>query len=149
MKTTNNITTEIVINAPAERVWDILSNFSAYEHWNPFIVKIEGQLQKGAKLKTTLQNGKDTISFKPEIQSIIPGKYFSWKGQLFLPGIFDGHHYFEIQPLNEVQIKLIHGENFSGLLASVIFKKIGNDTRNNFIRMNQSLKKLAENNSII
>ncbi|RYZ45415.1 MAG: SRPBCC domain-containing protein, partial [Chitinophagaceae bacterium] len=32
------IKTEIVINASKEKVWAILTNFSQYPQWNPFIV---------------------------------------------------------------------------------------------------------------
>ena len=31
------IHTHIEIAAPAERVWKILTNFSAYQDWNPYI----------------------------------------------------------------------------------------------------------------
>lgn len=80
------------------------------------------------------------MTFKPVVQQVEHLVYFDWIGNLFIPGIFDGHHYFRIQAISENQVKLIHGENFSGVLSSFIFRKIGNDTRMNFIRMNQAIK---------
>jgi hypothetical protein len=65
---------------------------------------------------------------------------------LFIKGLFDGHHYFEIEELMPHQVKLSHGEYFSGLLSASILKKIAEDTRNNFIRMNNALKQQAEAN---
>lgn len=142
-----SIKTEIVINASREKVWNILTDFDKYPKWNPFIIKIEGELVKGKKLTNTMLNGGKKLVFKPTILSVIPYQYFDWLGKLFIPGIFDGHHYFEIDELSSNQIKLTQGEHFSGILSTSILKKIGNDTRNNFIKMNQAVKALAENSN--
>lgn len=37
------IDTEIFIDASAESVWHVLTDFAAYPDWNPFIRTIEGQ----------------------------------------------------------------------------------------------------------
>ena len=142
-----SIKTEIVINASREKVWNILTDFDKYPKWNPFIIKIEGELVKGKKLTNTMLNGGKKFVFKPTILSVIPHQYFDWLGKLYIPGIFDGHHYFEIDELSSNQIKLTQGEHFSGILSTSILKKIGNDTRNNFIKMNQAVKALAENSN--
>ncbi|HEV7333275.1 MAG TPA: SRPBCC domain-containing protein [Flavisolibacter sp.] len=138
------IKTEIVINASKEKVWAILTDFSRYPQWNPFIVNVEGELAKAKKLKNTLRNGDKQFVFKPTVLSVVPYRYFDWLGSLVVKGLFDGHHYFEIEELGPRQVKLTHGEQFSGILSSTILKKIGEDTRNNFIRMNGAVKALAE-----
>ena len=138
------IKTEIIINASKEKVWDILTNFSDYAKWNPFIVDVQGTLAAGNTLTNTMRNGNKTFVFKPKVLNVTLYKYFDWIGSLFIKGIFDGHHYFEIEELTPTQVKLNHGEQFSGLLSSFILKKIGNDTRNNFIKMNGAIKQLAE-----
>ena len=141
-----SIKTEIIINSPKERVWEILTNFNQYPKWNPFIKSIEGELLPGKRLKNTLVNGDKTFVFKPVVLTVVPYQYFDWLGSLFLKGLFDGHHYFEIDELSPIQVKLNHGEHFSGLLSTPILRKISNDTRNSFIRMNQAIKAVAENN---
>lgn len=139
-----NINTEITINASKEKVWNILTNFSEYKNWNPFIIMSEGTLKKGSKLKNTMINGKGTMKFSPKILNVDNYKYFDWLGHLFFKGIFDGHHYFKIEEIKPGQIKMIQGENFSGLLSKIIMKKIGEQTRQNFIKMNDALKEKAE-----
>lgn len=138
------IKTEIVINASKQTVWAVLTDFATYPEWNPFIVNIEGDLRLGSKLKNSLLNGNQTMTFKPTITELTPGKSFSWLGSLFVKGIFDGLHSFQIEELADNQVKLIHGEQFSGLLSSFILKKIGEDTRNNFVAMNRALKERSE-----
>ena len=141
-----SIKTEIIINSPKERVWEILTNFHQYPTWNPFIKNIEGELLPGKRLKNTLVNGDKTFVFKPVVLTVVPYQYFDWLGSLLVKGLFDGHHYFDIDELSPNQVKLNHGEHFSGLLSTPILKRISNDTRNSFIKMNQSIKAVAENN---
>jgi hypothetical protein len=38
------ITTSVEIDAPKRLVWDVLTDFSAYTEWNPYM-EIEGTLQ--------------------------------------------------------------------------------------------------------
>ncbi len=139
-----NIHTEIVINATADRVYDILTGLRDYSKWNPFIVKSEGDVQTGRRIKNTMKNGEKLMNFKPIVLAAERGKKFEWRGSLFIRGLFDGHHYFRIEEISDNQINLIHGENFSGILAPFILRKIGEQTRNNFIVMNRALKAEAE-----
>lgn len=138
------IRTEIIINAPKEKVWDILTDFDKYQQWNPFIVKSQGKAIPGSYLVNTMKNGRDTMTFKPKVLKAEPFSYFDWLGKLWIKGLFDGHHYFQIEEIHPNQVKLIHGENFSGLLSKMILKKIGKETWENFVKMNQALKNRTE-----
>lgn len=139
-----SIKTEIIINAAKEKVWQILTDFQDYPSWNPFIVSIQGNLKTSSRLINTLSNGGKKYVFKPRVLSVVPHQYFDWLGSLFIGGLFDGHHYFEIEELSPNQVKFTQGEHFSGILSGYILKKIGNETRHNFIRMNEALKARAE-----
>ena len=44
------ISTEIVINAPAENVWTVLTDCECYPEWNPFIPDAKGDVREGARL---------------------------------------------------------------------------------------------------
>lgn len=140
-----SIKTEIVINASREKVWEMLTDFKKYPDWNPFIRSISNELKEGGRLKILLQNGENQMAFKPKILQVQSGRSFDWMGSLFIKGLFDGHHYFEIEELSPNQVLFRHGEDFSGILSNMILKKVGESTRNGFVRMNEELKKRAEN----
>jgi len=139
-----HIKTEIIINASVKTVWEVLTNFSRYPEWNPFFQSIEGELITGKKLKNTMLNGRNKFVFKPVVKSVVPYQSFSWFGSLGIKGIFDGQHFFNLEEIAPAQVKLTHGEYFSGILSGIILKKIGNDTRANFVKMNEALKQRAE-----
>jgi uncharacterized protein YndB with AHSA1/START domain len=46
---------QIEINASAERVWRLLTDFASYPQWNPFIRRISGELTTGERLEVRLE----------------------------------------------------------------------------------------------
>ena len=38
------------VEAPPERVWQVVSDLAAYAHWNPFIVRAGGEVALGSRL---------------------------------------------------------------------------------------------------
>ena len=139
-----NLQTEIIINASAEKVWSILTDFAKFSEWNPFILSIEGKSETGAPLKVVLKNGKGTSVFTPRVLVAEKNKTFEWLGSLPIPGLFNGQHKFYIEKISDNQVKFIHSEQFSGLLAGLLMKMIGEETRKGFVAMNEALKKRAE-----
>lgn len=140
----NEIKTEIIINSPNKKVYEILTDLSDYQKWNPFIIKSEGIVRVGNRIKNTMKNGNKNIVFKPKILEADGEKKFAWLGSIGIKGIFDGYQYFHLQPIEGNKVLLIHGEKFSGILARLIIKKIRKQTHHNFIMMNEAIKELAE-----
>ena len=136
--------TEIIINAPKEKVWAVMMDFAAYPEWSTFIRSIEGEAKLGARLKNTLCLTTSDQIFKPVITKMEEGNAFEWLGSIPL-GLFKGRHYFILEARGEQQTKLIHGEVFSGLLRGLIMNKIGEDTMKGFQAWNKALKSRVEN----
>lgn len=140
-----SIRTQITINAPAAQVWKVLTNFSDYPNWNPFIKSISGEPAVGGSLNASIQlPGQNPMTFKPTVLKAEEGREFRWLGKTFFNGLFDGEHYFILKPINDQETEFIHGEQFTGLLAGAIFKMIGENTKKGFEAMNQALKEKAE-----
>lgn len=135
--------TEIIINAPAGRVWQVLTQFDNYPNWNPFIQSVEGKPIEGTTLKNSLQLQGKTWVFTPRITALQEERQLEWLGKMPL-GMFNGNHYFLLEKLGEHQTRLLHGERFSGWLSSLMLKKIGEDTLKGFQLMNKALKEEAE-----
>jgi len=52
-----DIVTDIVIDAGAERVWGVLTDFASYPEWNPMIRRASGELAPGRRTGTSLRAG--------------------------------------------------------------------------------------------
>jgi len=138
------IQTEIIIDAPKEKVWAVLTNFERFPQWNPFVIKLTGKPQAGARLEATLQPaGQKPTVFKPVVQQCQKNEKLSWLGSMPL-NMFNGYHYFNIEEIDNHKIKFIHGEKFTGWLSGPILKKVGDATREGFIAMNKALKDRLE-----
>ena len=138
------IETDIEINAPASRVWALLTDFARMPSWNPFIKSISGNLAQGARLAVHIvPPGSSGMHFKPTVLSVRPEHELRWLGHLLVPGIFDGEHYFLLEPIGEKQTRLTHGEKFSGLLVGLLGSTLA-ATSAGFEAMNTALKQKAE-----
>ena len=135
----------IDINASGERVWRVLTDFSAYGEWNPFITSISGQVQQGARLKVRVQPpGGRGMTFRPTVLAADPDRELRWVGRLLLPGIFEGEHAFLITPLENGRVRLRQQETFRGLLVPLLRRLLDGQTRAGFEAMNRALKDRAE-----
>lgn len=138
------IETQIDIDAPPARVWTLLIDFDGMQSWNPFITSISGTLAPGARLSVRITPpGKSGMRFKPKILSVRPERELRWLGHLFVPGIFDGEHYFLLEAVGEHRTRLTHGEKFSGLLVGLLSSTLSS-TKAGFESMNVALKLQAE-----
>ena len=136
---------EIEIDAPAERVWHLLTDFASYPQWNPFIRSISGQPTKGEKLEVRIEPpGGRGMTFKPKVLNAEPNRELRWLGHLLVPGLFDGEHSFIIQPLEENRVRFVQREAFKGLLVPLFARSLDNSTQRGFEEMNRALKERTE-----
>ena len=137
--------TEIEINAPVKTVWQILTDFTAYPDWNPFIRSFETPPLPGRTFSVTIQPaGGKPMTFKPVCLALVQEEEFRWLGHLFFRGLFDGEHIFELKQLSENRTLFTQRENFNGILVPLLWSRINGSTRQGFEQMNQQLKNRAE-----
>jgi hypothetical protein len=136
---------QIDIDASAEQVWDILTDFASYPQWNPFIRRISGELKAGERLEVRLEPPDSRgITLRPTVLSAEPNRQLRWLGHLFVPGLFDGEHSLAIHPLVENRVRFVQSEVFKGVLVPLLARSLDNNTLRGFEQMNGALKEQAE-----
>ena len=88
-------------------------------------------------------SGKGMV-FKPKVLKAEQNRELRWLGKLLMPGLFDGEHYFCIEPIGENRVRFVHGENFSGILVGLMAGSLDKGTADGFRAMNKELKRRAE-----
>lgn len=142
------VSNAIDIAASPERVWRVVTNFSDYRRWNPFIrgIKTAGRLETGSKLalRTRLSPGGRAQIFSAMALKVVPAAELRWRRTRWLRGLFDGEHALIIVPHGLNGCRLIQRERFSGLLAPLLFPLVQEKTRSALEAMNRALQRVAE-----
>lgn len=135
------LVTEAVIGAPRSVVWDILADWPRYGEWNPYVREISGTMTNGALLSVTVSPpGGMSRTFRPIVTRVEPGRAFAWAWAMWRPALFIGEHIFELEDLADDNTRLIHREEFSGLITPLHRLTRFEVTRRGFEAMNQALK---------
>ncbi len=136
---------QIEIQASAERVWQILTDFASFSQWNPFIRRASGNVGVGERLEVCIQpSGARGRTFRPTVVKAEPNRELRWLGRLLIPGIFDGEHIFSIEPLGTNRLRFVQREIFTGLLVPLFTRQLDTNVRRGFEEMNHALKVRAE-----
>jgi hypothetical protein len=135
--------TQIDIDAPPQRVWEVLMDFSAWKEWNSFIPSVTGTLEVGAHLRiTVVPPGRKPMEFKPEVFSVRPGEEILWGGS-FLGVIYRGDHEILLASLPSGGTRFRQIERFRGPMVLFMSRMI-EDTEKGYHQMNQALKRRVE-----
>ena len=139
--------TEIEISAPLTKVWSILTDFDKWKDWNP-ISQASGVASLGSKLSVTMSgdNGKDGMTYTPMVTELEEPKSFRWRGKMMAGFLFTNDKVFELEEIGS-GTRLIHSEEFSGILVPMFWSKLNKGVPPMLKSMNDALKTLAENSS--
>ena len=136
----NEIRTEIDVDATADEVWGVLTDFQRHPGWNPGMTSIEGEPVTGARLSISFRFASGRrMTMRPRVLVANPGRELRWLGHLLVPGLFDGEHRFEIHERGPGHVTFVQAERFRGLLVPFARKLIEVDTVATFRRVNEAL----------
>ena len=143
-----SIRTEIWINSSPQQVWQVLTATADYPAWNPMISRLVGELREGNVIEFTEGAGSDSMSFHPKILRVRAAQELAWKGNVLVPGLFDGEHWFLLEKQGD-KTHLIQSEEFTGLLAGKLTQGVIRETSDQMKAMNVALKQRSESLSKI
>jgi len=138
------LSSSIEIEAAADEVWSVLTDFDSYPEWNPTILSSKGEARVGARLTNQYRKeGGGSATLRPRVLVADPERELRWLGHLFVPGIFDGDHRFLIEEIGPGRVRLTQAEKLSGVLV-LFMRGVGESTRAGFEAMNTALKERTE-----
>lgn len=136
---------EIQINASAERVWQLLTDFARFPQWNPFIHSASGEAKAGARLEVTLQpSGAERTIVRPTVVKAEQNHELRWLERRLAGGLLDVERIFTIESLDAGHVRFTQREIFTGLLVPLRASYHRTDTRRGLKEMNHALKLRAE-----
>lgn len=105
-----HITTTIDIRSSVDTVWRALTDFAAYEQWNPFMCSASGELQRSSRLEIHVRqaNGR-SVKARPTLTVVDAPGELRWRTTLIVPALFTSEHHFLLRALDPTHtLSLIH-----------------------------------------
>lgn len=139
------LTTEILIDAPPEKVWETLADTDHWREWNPVIPSLRGELRPGAIVNFTIVLGRE-LPLSARLLRAEPGEELCWRGppQAALGLAFAGRHYMRLQLDGEDRTFFVHGEEFTGAFVPLLWWRLEPTLRRAYEKMNLALKHRVE-----
>jgi hypothetical protein len=128
------------IQAPAQVVWDLLTDTSSYRDWNPAVLSIEGAMSPGNTIKlVSVASPNRTFSLK--VTSMQAPQRMVWSDGMPM-GLFRGVRTYQLHP-HGAGTTFSMTEEFTGPLSGLIARSIP-DLTESFNQFADGLKSAAE-----
>lgn len=137
-----SVYTEIIIDAPKTKVWEVLTNFKEMPEWSGSLQSIEGDFRRdGDTIVRYLLNGKLYV-LKHRMVGFEDGTQFGWSDPI-IPFAVDNHR-FRVEELPDGRSKFIQQDEIKGFMVLFIGPMMMGIFSRTYPEFNQALKKRVE-----
>src|ERR1700710_251998 len=125
------------VQAPAEVIWEVISDLRSWETWCKLYPKASGDIRIGSVLDITLAlPGRPVEQIKPTVLEWVPNEQLHWKVTM-LGGLVKTTRFLEIESLAEASCIVSNGELFAGVMGPSLAKRMGRSVYRAFVDMDE------------
>ena len=135
----------IDIEAPVERVWEILTDFGRYGEWNPFTTRVDASLEVGASVELHVTLGPRRVKQMERIEAVEPPTLLAWGMTMGAAWLLTARRDQRLDILDDARCRYVTTDAFFGLLTPLVVLLYGRAIRRGFNAMAVALKRRAEN----
>ena len=148
--------TDIVINASADEVWGVLTDFDNMPNWSSLLQGMVGDISNGGLVTVTVlfaDQATGEVGSSDFTRTLIyeEGVLFGWSEPFELAagtGIFvTDNHQFKVEAISECQARFIQTDDFTGIIpaaAGVTLEQVAGIIETSYKQFNQELKAEVE-----
>ncbi|NQX87104.1 MAG: SRPBCC domain-containing protein [Halioglobus sp.] len=145
MITENSVASEeIIINAPAELVWDILLDFDNYGAWNVFCPSVRGEPVVGSALEMQVDLGNGLQLQTEYVTRVEPCHTIIWSMENKPGDPVHADRTQRITPIDSKSCRYASIDEFSGDFVPQMMEALAKAVELGFNRCAEGLKKRAE-----
>jgi hypothetical protein len=134
---------QIDIDVPSQKVWNIILDTSSYADWNPFTTKILTSWQIGEEVFMTFKlkpHGKPML-YSMQLEELTPKKAITWGRKMWHVQV---RRRQTIEKLSDSQCHYTTAQIITGILSPLAHLLLGKDLKNSFNDLTRALKDYAE-----
>jgi hypothetical protein len=109
------------IEAAPEAVWEVLTDAPAYSEWDSGVVRVEGRIAPGEKIKV-VSEANPKRAFPVNVTEFTPAQTMTWTGGMPL-GLFKGVRTFTLSPQGG-GTRFTMREEYTGPLLPLIWRSM-------------------------
>jgi len=144
-----NIHTEITLDAPFERVSELLADTSLYPQWHPLFPQVSGEMRVGAPLVITVALPEiKPFSVRATIREAVHGHRLDWRYAYRLPALFSWAYAYEIAELERGRVKFVQDSTYAGLLAPLYHFGMKKQLQQGMQELNKAVQRWGERRGI-
>ncbi|MFI1916687.1 SRPBCC family protein [Nocardia sp. NPDC020380] len=135
----------VEIEAPAELVWQVLTDVDNYGEWNPFVPECKTTLEPGSPIDMQVRLGGPKPRAQQEfIRTHTPGKEFSYAMKPMPLGLLRSERSHTVTPLGDGRARYDSHFQLEGPLSPVVGGLMGAALRKGFQGMTDGVKERSE-----
>ena len=132
------------VQAPAEILWEVISDFETWNTWNPVHPRIEAALRIGTPVSVDLVvESQPARTIEAVVQDWVPYEQLHWRSTR-MRGLITTIRYLEIERMSDVGSTFSNGELFMGPLVRLVSRDERRRLRAAYTRMGEAVKTRAE-----
>jgi hypothetical protein len=132
------------VQAPAEILWEVISDFAAWGGWNPIHPRIEAALRIGTPVSVDLVvEGQPAKTIEAVVQDWVPYEQLHWRSTR-MRGLITAIRYLEIERMSDTGSTFSNGELFMGPLVRLVSRDERRRLKAAYTRMGEAVKARAE-----
>jgi hypothetical protein len=149
-ETYHTVYTDIVINASAQEVWAVLTDFDNMSTWSTGFLGMTGDISDGGQVVTVFvfpdaMTGVPTAGDYPHTLIYNEGIEFGWSDPILgLDGIVD-NHFYTVEAISDCQTRFIQTDEFQGVNPNITTEILASNVVDSYNQFNEELKTEIEN----
>ncbi|MBE0504309.1 MAG: SRPBCC domain-containing protein [Desulfuromonadales bacterium] len=143
------IHTEITLDAPFDRVRELLADTGLYPQWNPLFPQVSGAIGvgKGIDVSVALPAIKPFV-VRATVREADAGRLLCWRYRYPLPGLFSWIYRYEIVELERDRVQFVQDSTYAGLLAPLYYLGMKGPLQVGMAELNKAVQRWGERRGI-
>ena len=134
----------VEIEAPIERVWEVLVDFGRYGEWNPFTTRVDTDSRVGSPVDLHVTLGPLRVKQRERIEVVDPPHRLAWSTKTGHRLLLSARREQRLEALGEGRCRYVTNDAFKGPLTPLVVLLFGRLIRGGFNDMAVALKRRAE-----
>lgn len=136
---------EIEIDAPAERIFDILTDLKSYPEWNPFTPRVESTLRVGDPVHLHVRLRGERLAHRVEYVSRNERpSHLCWGATIGAGFLLSAERCQSLIRIDERRTRFVNEDVLRGWLAPLVMATFGGPMQRGFEAVAVALKQRAE-----